>query len=55
MSSRIEQAARILADVRLQVTRLVLLRSLVATRWIRRGDEAAIEIEGLGRAAARFA
>lgn len=38
----------------LRAGEFVLLGSLVATKWMQRGDEAAIEIEGLGRAAARF-
>lgn len=38
----------------LRAGEFVLLGSLVATAWMRRGDEVAIEIEGLGRASARF-
>jgi 2-keto-4-pentenoate hydratase len=38
----------------LRAGEFVLLGSLVATKWMRRGDVAVIEIEGLGRASARF-
>jgi 2-oxo-3-hexenedioate decarboxylase/2-keto-4-pentenoate hydratase len=38
----------------LRAGEIVCLGSLVATRWLARGDEASIEIESLGRAAVRF-
>lgn len=39
----------------LRAGEIVCLGSLVATRWLARGDEAVIEIESLGRAAVRVA
>jgi 2-oxo-3-hexenedioate decarboxylase/2-keto-4-pentenoate hydratase len=39
----------------LRAGEIVCLGSLVATRWLARGDEASIEIESLGHAAIRFA
>ena len=39
----------------LRAGEFVLLGSLVATRWLERGDEAVVAIEGLGGASARFA
>ena len=38
----------------LRAGEFVLLGSLVATKWVEKGDVVAVEIEGLGRAEARF-
>ena len=39
----------------LRAGEFVTLGSLVATRWVKAGDEVRIEVDGLGEAAARFA
>ena len=42
-------------DSCLRAGEFVLLGSLVATKWVEKGDAVAVEIAGLGRATARFA
>ena len=38
----------------LRAGEFVLLGSLVATKWVEKGDVVEVEVEGLGRAVARF-